>query len=56
MGYDTAVDLELLLAAARDLPSIVEHDVPGQVMKAAPSERRYTIAASVQVGARSRSS
>ena len=48
MGYDTGVDLELLLAAARDLPSIVEHDVPGQVMKAGPSDRRYPVPSSVQ--------
>jgi hydroxymethylglutaryl-CoA lyase len=41
MGYDTGVDLEMLLGIARDLPAIVEHDVPGQVMKAGPSSRRY---------------
>ncbi len=41
MGYDTGVDLEALLAIARDLPEIVEHDVPGQVIKAGVSTRRY---------------
>ena len=34
MGYDTGVDLVLLLHVARRLPSIVGHDVPGQVAKA----------------------
>ena len=34
MGYDTGIDLPRLLAAARRLPGIVGHDVPGQVAKA----------------------
>jgi hydroxymethylglutaryl-CoA lyase len=34
MGYDTFVDLDELLRVARKLPSIVGHDVPGQVAKA----------------------
>jgi hydroxymethylglutaryl-CoA lyase len=34
MGYDTCVDLDELLRVARKLPSIVGHDVPGQVAKA----------------------
>lgn len=41
MGYDTGVDLGLLLAAAADLPEIVGHEVPGQVLKAGPWDRRY---------------
>jgi len=34
MGYDTRVDLAKLLLVARRIPSVVGHDVPGQVMKA----------------------
>jgi hydroxymethylglutaryl-CoA lyase len=34
MGYDTRVDLAKLLAVARRMPSVVGHEVPGQVMKA----------------------
>jgi hydroxymethylglutaryl-CoA lyase len=34
MGYDTGVDLDRLLAAARRLGEIVDHDLPGQVVKA----------------------
>jgi hydroxymethylglutaryl-CoA lyase len=34
MGYDTGVDLDLLLAAAVKMPMVVGHDVPGQVMRA----------------------
>lgn len=41
MGRRTAIDLECLLALARSLPEIVGHPVPGQVMKAGPSSRRY---------------
>jgi hydroxymethylglutaryl-CoA lyase len=33
-GYDTGIDLQRLLAAARRLPQIVGHDVPGQIAKA----------------------
>lgn len=43
MGYHTGVNLAMVLEIARDLPAIVEHDVPGQVMKAGPSDRRYPI-------------
>lgn len=37
MGHDTGVDLDRLIAAARGLPALVGHDVPGQVMKAGKS-------------------
>jgi hydroxymethylglutaryl-CoA lyase len=33
-GVDTGVDLDRLLAIAKDLPGVVGHDVPGQVMRA----------------------
>jgi hydroxymethylglutaryl-CoA lyase len=36
MGYDTGVNLARLLAAASDLPGLVDHEVPGQVVKAGP--------------------
>ena len=34
MGYDTGVDLTLLLAAAARLPALIGHDLPGQIVKA----------------------
>jgi hydroxymethylglutaryl-CoA lyase len=34
MGYDTGIDMDRLLTAARLLPGIVGHDVPGQLAKA----------------------
>jgi hydroxymethylglutaryl-CoA lyase len=37
MGYDTGIDIDRLLAAARRMPEIVGHDVPGQVMKSGKS-------------------
>lgn len=36
MGHDTGIDLPRLLDVARRLPSIVGHEVPGQVAKAGP--------------------
>lgn len=43
MGCNTGVDLERLLEVARVLPDIVKHEVPGQVVKAGPSSRRYPV-------------
>ncbi len=34
MGYDTGIDLALLLAAARRLPALIGHDIPSQIVKA----------------------
>jgi hydroxymethylglutaryl-CoA lyase len=47
MGYQTGVDLAALLSLANDLPGLVGHDVPGQVMKAGPATRRYILPAGV---------
>lgn len=41
MGYDTGVQLDALIEAARTLPDLVGHDVPGQVLKAGPASKRY---------------
>jgi len=43
MGYDTDVKLDLLLEIARDLPAIVGHDVPGQLIKAGKADKRYPV-------------
>jgi hydroxymethylglutaryl-CoA lyase len=43
MGHATGVDLAALLDAAAQLPELVGHDVPGQVLKAGPSTRRYPL-------------
>lgn len=45
MGYDTGVDLDALLVLAGQLPEIVQHDIPGQVVKAGPYTRRYPVPA-----------
>jgi hydroxymethylglutaryl-CoA lyase len=34
MGYDTGIDMDKLIAAARRIPSLVNHPVPGQLAKA----------------------
>jgi hydroxymethylglutaryl-CoA lyase len=50
MGYDTGVDLDLLLATSRRLGEIVGHELPGQVVKAGkatdlhPSPREVDLA------------
>lgn len=43
MGIDTGVDLDALLAVSQTLPELVGHDVPGQVVKAGRSNRRYPL-------------
>jgi hydroxymethylglutaryl-CoA lyase len=45
MGVDTGVDLDALLAVASTLPDLIGHDVPGQVVKAGKSTRRYSMPA-----------
>lgn len=41
MGVDTGVDLAALIELSTTLPELVGHDVPGQVAKAGPADRRY---------------
>ncbi|WP_106477914.1 hydroxymethylglutaryl-CoA lyase [Phytohalomonas tamaricis] len=50
MGLDTGVDLDALLAVAETLPALVGHEVPGQVVKAGRSSRRYPLPAHVARG------
>lgn len=48
MGMDTGIKLDYLLALAHGLPDIVGHDVPGQIMKAGPWDRRYPVPETVR--------
>ena len=48
MGYDTGVDLDRLIAAARRVPGIVGHDTPGQVAKAGKSFALHPIPESLK--------
>jgi hydroxymethylglutaryl-CoA lyase len=41
IGCETGVDLDALLACAARLPAMVQHEVPGQVLKAGNSSRLY---------------
>ena len=43
MGFDTGVDLDRLLGIAGDLPALVEHAVPGLVVRSGKSDRRYPL-------------
>ncbi len=43
MGYNTGVNLDRLLKAARRVPGIVGHDVPGQVLKAGKSTELHSL-------------
>jgi hydroxymethylglutaryl-CoA lyase len=41
MGVETGIDLDLLMDAARYAQEALGHPLPGQVLKAGPSSRRY---------------
>lgn len=41
MGFESGVDLDALLACAAQMPALVGHGVPGYVLKAGKSDRRY---------------
>lgn len=43
MKVETGVDLDSLLKVSEELPTLVGHDVPGQVVKAGKADRRYTM-------------
>lgn len=45
LGCNTGVDLEALLACAAQLPAMVGHPVPGQVLQAGPWDRRHPVPA-----------
>ncbi len=47
MGLNTGVDLDRLLAVAGDLPALVGHAVPGQVLRAGKADRRHATLATV---------
>ena len=42
-GFDTGVDLEALIAVAQRVEAIIGRTLPGQVMKAGPRLRRFSI-------------
>lgn len=42
-GFDTGVDLDALVAVARRVEEIIGRPLPGQVMKAGPRLRRFTL-------------
>ena len=48
MGHDTGIDLDRLIRAARGLPALVGHDVPGQVMKAGKSTDLHPLPADLR--------
>ena len=42
-GFDTGVDLEALIAVARQVEEVIGRPLPGQVMKAGPRLRKYSL-------------
>jgi hydroxymethylglutaryl-CoA lyase len=40
-GFDTGIDLPRLLSVAARLPGLLGHEVPGQILKAGPRDRRH---------------
>lgn len=47
MGHDTGIDLSRLLAVARSLPLLLDHEVPGQVLRAGPINSLHPVPAMV---------
>jgi hydroxymethylglutaryl-CoA lyase len=47
MGVATGIDLDRLVAVSRRVEQIVGRALPGQIVKAGPSTRRYTVPDSV---------
>ena len=43
MGYETGIDLDALIETSKRVEEIVGYTLPGQVMKAGKSERRYQV-------------
>jgi len=43
MGVETGIDLDALLAVSRRVQEIVGRALPGQIVKAGPSARRYPL-------------
>ncbi len=42
-GYDTGVDLAALIGVAKRVEALIGRPLPGQVMKAGPRLRKYTL-------------
>jgi hydroxymethylglutaryl-CoA lyase len=42
-GFDTGIDLDALIAVARQVEEIIGRPLPGQVMKAGPRLRKYSL-------------
>ena len=47
MGVDTGIDLDRLLTASRRVQEVIGRALPGQIVKAGPSTRRYPVPDSV---------
>ncbi len=47
-GFDTGVDLDALLACAAQLPALIGHDVPSQLLKAGPRLKLHPLPASFE--------
>ncbi len=43
MGFETGIDLNRLIFCASQMPGFVNHDVPGQVMKAGKWDKRFPV-------------
>ena len=43
MGMDTGVDLDKLIACAREMPNMVGHDVPGAILRGGKSNARFPV-------------
>jgi hydroxymethylglutaryl-CoA lyase len=52
MGIETGIDLDELIAVSRRVQEIIGRTLPGQIVKAGKSDRRYPLPESVMGGPR----
>jgi hydroxymethylglutaryl-CoA lyase len=43
MGIESGIDLDRLVGVSRRVQEIVGHTLPGQIVKAGPSTRKYPV-------------
>jgi hydroxymethylglutaryl-CoA lyase len=48
MGVETGIDLDRLVETSRRVESIVGHSLPGRIIRAGKSDRRYPVPEAVQ--------
>jgi hydroxymethylglutaryl-CoA lyase len=48
MGYATGIDLDALIEVSKRVEEMIGRELPGQIMKAGPWNRRYQVSHAVE--------